>query len=114
MAAGLAPEDTAHNALLAIAVEGGIVALILAAGVVEMNVLSLFRTRGQVRITLATTLLVLVVSSLTATVEQTRTTWLLLALISLAGRLAEENSQALEICFSRAEREIAEAVSATA
>jgi O-antigen ligase len=114
MAAGLAPEDTAHNALLAIAVEGGMVALILAAATVEMNVLSLLRTRGQIRIAMATTLLVLVVSSLTATVEQTRTTWLLLALISLAGRLAEENSQALEICFSRAEREIAEAVSATA
>lgn len=113
VAAKLAPEDTAHNAMLAIAVEGGIVALMLAAAVVALSVLSLQRTRGQVRIALAVTLLVWLVSSFTATVEQNRSTWLLLALISLAGRLAEENPQALEICFS-ADRATAEAEGTTA
>jgi len=55
-----------------------------------------------------------VVSSMTATVEQSRSTWLVLALIALAGRLAQENPEALGHCFSQAQRGTAEAEAATA
>jgi O-antigen ligase len=113
-AARLAPEDTAHNTMLAIGVEGGIVALIIAAAIVAVSVHSLLQTRGQVRAALAITMLVWMVCSLTATVEQSRSTWLVLALISLAGRLAQENPEALEHCFSQADRGTAEAEAATA
>jgi O-antigen ligase len=113
-AARLAPEDTAHNTMLGIGVEGGIVALIIAAAIVAVCVHSLLQTRGQVRVALATTMLVWVVSSLTATIEQSRSTWLVLALISLAGRLAQENPEELEYCFSQAERVNADAKAATA
>ena len=34
-----------------------------------------------------------------ATVEESRTTWLLLALIALAGRLSAEEPEALAACF---------------
>jgi O-antigen ligase len=112
--ARLSPGDTAHNTMLALAVEGGIVALILGAAVVAVSVSSLLETRGQVRIALATALLVWVVSSLTATVEQSRTTWLLLALISLGGRLAAEDPEALEKCFSQMECRTAQAEGAAA
>ncbi len=113
-AARLAPEDTAHNTVLSIGVEGGIVALIIAAAVVALSARSVLQTCGQVRAALATAMLVWVVSSLTATVEQSRTTWLVLALISLAGRLAQENPEALEHCFSQAERGTADAEAASA
>jgi O-antigen ligase len=113
-AARLAPEDTAHNTVLAIGVEGGIVALIIAAAIVAVSVHSLLQTRGQVRAALAITMLVWMVCSFTATVEQSRSTWLVLALISLAGRLAQENPEALEHCFSQADRGTAEAEAATA
>ena len=49
------------------------------------------QTRGPLKWALAVALAVWVVTSLVATVEESRTTWLLLALIALAGRLAEKN-----------------------
>ena len=51
---------------------------------------SVLKTRGPVRVALGTALLVWLVTSLVATVEASRTTWLLMALVALAGRLAEE------------------------
>ena len=98
-AARLAPDDTAHNSALAIAVEGGIVALILAAAIVIGCVYAAMRTRGPLRIAFGTALLVWIVTSLVATVEGSRTTWLLLALIALTGRLAEEDPEALASRF---------------
>jgi hypothetical protein len=44
--------------------------------------------RGAVRVALGTALLVWLVTSAVATVEQTRATWLLVGTIALAGRLA--------------------------
>jgi O-antigen ligase len=98
-AAGLAPMDTAHNTVLAIAVNGGLIALSLALAIVAMSACSILKTHGVVRQALATALLVWVVTSLVATVEESRTTWLLLALIALAGRLAGEDAEGLEACF---------------
>jgi O-antigen ligase len=103
-AARLAPADTAHNTALAIAVEGGIVALILAAAMVAVCARSVIETQGPVRIALGTALLVWLVTSLAATVQVSRTTWFLVALISLAARLAAEDPEALERCFSPAMR----------
>ena len=95
-AARTAPIDTAHNTALAVAVEGGIIALILAAAIVVASGQAVLETKGPVRIALATALLVWVVTSMVATVEQSRSTWFLIAVIALAGRLAAEENQAAE------------------
>ena len=87
-AARLAPVDTAHNSALTFAVEGGVVALILASAIVAVCLRLVLVTRGSLRIAFATAFLVWFVASLTATVEGNRTTWLLVGMLSLAGRLA--------------------------
>ncbi len=89
-AAGTANADTAHNTALSIAVEGGVFALILAALVVAISAAAVIRMRGPLRVTFGTLLLVWLVSSVVATVEQTRATWLLIGIISFAARLTEE------------------------
>jgi hypothetical protein len=63
--------------------------------------------RGPVRTALAAALLAWLVISLVATVEVSRTTWLLLALISLAGRLGAEHLGALEHYFPQTRRSTA-------
>jgi len=98
-AAGLSPIDTAHNTALSIAVTGGLCALFLAVAVVAAAVWSAAQTRGPVAWALATALVVWAIASLVATVEESRTTWLLLALIALAGRLAREEPEQLARCF---------------
>jgi O-antigen ligase len=99
-AARLAPIDTAHNTALAILVEGGIFALILAAAIVVVCVHSVWQTEGPVRIALATALLAWLMTSLVATVTESRTTWLLLAVIALSGRLAMDDAEGLIECFA--------------
>jgi O-antigen ligase len=98
-AARLAPEDTAHNTLLSLGVEGGIVAVILAAAIVVVCARSVAEVPGPVRLALAAALLAWLVISLVATVEVSRTTWLLLALISVADRMEAESPGALEHYF---------------
>jgi hypothetical protein len=100
-AARLAPEDTAHNTLLSIAVEGGIGAAMLAAAIVVVCARSVAEMRGPVRMALAAALLAWLVISLVATVEQSRTTWLLLALISVAERMEAESPGEMEHYFPR-------------
>jgi O-antigen ligase len=99
-AAHLAPIDTAHNTMLSIAVGGGLCALFLASALVVLAARSAFRTRGALRIALVTALLVWAVTSLTATVEENRTTWLLFGMIVVAGRIAGEDPDALNACLS--------------
>jgi hypothetical protein len=99
-AAGLAPIDTAHNTALSILVNGGLCAFFLAVAIVSLAAGSIGRTRGPLRLALATTLLIWAIASLAATVEESRTTWLLLALIALAGRLAGEDPEGLAAHFS--------------
>ncbi|HEX8811432.1 MAG TPA: O-antigen ligase family protein, partial [Terracidiphilus sp.] len=76
-ATGLAPIDTAHNTLLSISVEGGIVELALCAAIVFVCASSVLRMRGTLRIGFATALGAWSLTCLAATVEQNRTTWLL-------------------------------------
>ena len=98
-AAGLAPLDTAHNTALSITVSGGLCALFLAVAIVAAAIGSTLQTRGPLRWVLATALVVWLITSLVATVEENRTTWLLLALIALARRLAVEQPDELAACF---------------
>jgi O-antigen ligase len=104
VAAGTSPVDTAHNSALAILVEGGLCALFLAVGIVVLAARSALRTHGTLRVAMITSLLVWLITSLVATVQESRTTWLLLALIALAGRLAGEEPEALDACFPDSSR----------
>lgn len=101
-AARLTPMDTAHNTALSIAVEGGLCALFLAVAIVAAAFWAAMQTRGSLRVALLTTLLVWTVTSLVATVEENRTTWLLFSLIAAAGRLAREAPEELAACFQPA------------
>jgi len=103
-AAGLAPIDTAHNTALSIVVSGGLVALFIATAIVAAAIWAITQTSGQLKGALATALLVWIVTSMVATVEESRTTWLLLAIIALAGRIAVEQPEELATCFSVGER----------
>jgi O-antigen ligase len=94
-AAGLSPFDTAHNTALSIAVSGGLVALFLAVAIVAVAIWSITQTKGPLRWAMTLTLLVWGITSLVATVEENRSTWLLLAMIALAGRLAAEEPERL-------------------
>jgi O-antigen ligase len=104
-AAGVAPINTAHNTALSILVTGGLCALCLFAAIVALAVWSIRRTHGPLQLALATSLVVWLVTTLDATVEENRTTWLLLAVIALAGRLAVEEPEALADCFSASAQE---------
>lgn len=101
-AAGMAPADSAHNTALSIAVSGGLIALFLATAVVAAAMWSIRQTHGPLRWAMATALLVWFITSQVDTVEESRTTWLLLALIALAARLAVEQPGELEACFPAA------------
>jgi O-antigen ligase len=99
-AAGLAPIDTAHNTALSIAVTGGLCALFLAVAIVVSAIASILKTRGPVQWAMAIALATWAMTSMVATVEENRSTWLLLALIALAGRLAVEQPEEMAACFS--------------
>ncbi len=99
-AAHLAPIDTAHNTALSIVVGGGLCALFLATLLVALAVRYALATRGPLRLALVTSLVVWAITSLVATAEENRTTWLLLAMIAAAGRLAAEDPNGLAACFS--------------
>jgi O-antigen ligase len=106
-AAGLAPMDTAHNTALSIVVGGGLCALFLFVALLVLAARAILRLRGSLFVAMATALAVWAIESLTASVEENRTTWLLFALIALAGRLAQENGEALEVRFPARVRRVA-------
>jgi hypothetical protein len=91
--------DTAHNSELSILVGGGLVALFLAVSIVVLAARAALRTRGPLKLALATVLVVWAIASQVDTVEENRATWLLLGLIAVAGRLAVEEPEGLEECF---------------
>jgi O-antigen ligase len=99
-AAGLAPVDTAHNTALALLVEGGVFALGIAAAIVVASIHCVLRTYGPLRIALAASLMVWLVSSMVATVQENRTTWLLLGVIAVAARVTTEKPAAMAGTFS--------------
>jgi len=98
-ASGMSAENTAHNTPLSLLVGGGLCALLLASVIVFLALRAVLRMRGTLRLALGTALATWAVTSLAATVEENRTTWLLLALIAAAGKLAEEQPQELAACF---------------
>jgi O-antigen ligase len=100
VAARLSPIDTAHNTALSIAVAGGLCALFLVTVLLTLAVRYAFRCRGPLHIALITSLSVWALTSLVATVEENRTTWLLLAMIAVAGRLAIDDPGGLYDCFA--------------
>jgi len=104
-AAHLAPIDTAHNTALSIVVGGGLCALLLASLLFALAVRAAFETHGPLRLALATCLIVWAITSLIATAEENRTTWLLFGIVILAGRLSEEDPLGLGACFQFAPRE---------
>jgi O-antigen ligase len=86
-AAGLAPIDTAHNTALAIVVEGGVVGLALAAAILLAAAHAALTTRGPLRIALGSLLAAWCLASMVGTTGESRVTWLLFAVVALAGRL---------------------------
>ena len=93
IAAHQSPVDTAHNTALSIVVGGGLCALFLAPLLVALATRSALETHGALRMALITALLVWAVTSMVATVEENRTTWLLFAMI-VAGRAARRGGSA--------------------
>jgi O-antigen ligase len=100
IAARLAPEDTAHNTVLSILVEGGLIALTLAGAIVTITLRSMVATTGALRKTLFTLMLCWLISSVVGTVGENRITWLLLSMAVLAERLTKESPQNLDRAFS--------------
>lgn len=93
-ASDLAPIDTAHNTVLSILVGGGLCALFLAFSVVVVAVYSILRSQDGLRMGVAVMLVALAMTSLVSTVEESRSTWLLLALVAAAGSLEREDANA--------------------
>jgi O-antigen ligase len=106
-AAGLSPIDTAHNTALSIAVAGGLVAVFLAAAVFVLVVRSTLETPGSLRIALFFSVLTWALTSMVATVEENRTTWLLFAVVALSARLSAEDRAGLATAFSTGKRILA-------
>jgi O-antigen ligase len=98
-AAHTTPIDTAHNTVLSILVGGGLCALFLASLLVALAVRAALQSHGLFRLALVTSLLVWAITSLIATVEENRTTWLLFGIVLLAARLSEEDPLGLAACF---------------
>jgi len=103
-AAGLAPIDTAHNTPLAISVETGVAGLVLATSILALSCVYALQTPGRLRPALITALLVLIMSSIVATVHENRATWLLLGVIASAGRIAKERPDDLARVFEAQSR----------
>ncbi len=99
-AAHTASIDTAHNTLLSIAVTGGLCAMFLTFAILVTSVRSAASLHGLLQITVLTALAVWAIASLVATVEESRTTWLLLGVIAVAARLVAEQKRDLEACFA--------------
>jgi len=78
--------------------------LLLASLLLALAVRATLQTSGPLRLALATCLLVWAITTLIATVEENRITWLLLGLILLAARLAAEDPRRLAACFRSAPR----------
>jgi O-antigen ligase len=100
MAAGTNPRDTAHDTALSIVVAGGLCALSLFIAIIAFAIRSILHTKGPLMLALATSLTIWFMASFVDTVEENRVSWLLLGIIALAGRLAVEDPDGLQRCFS--------------
>jgi O-Antigen ligase len=95
-AARLAPIDTAHNTALSIAVEGGVVSLVLASAILALCTRAVLITRGATRLAMGTAFLVWMVTAMASTVETSRTTWLLLGCLAVAERIAHRDPRPID------------------
>jgi hypothetical protein len=100
-AAGLNPVDTAHNTALSILADGGLVALFMAAIIAALVVRAVAQVRGPLQLALATALLGWMTTSLVATVEENRSTWLLIGMISVAARVTADDPRGVLRCFGQ-------------
>jgi O-antigen ligase len=98
-AAGLSPIDTAHNTPLSILVAGGLCGLSVAVAIVFVSARSAVRTPGLLRIALVTSLAIWLATAMVSSVEESRFTWLLLAFLAVAERLALDEPLRLAACF---------------
>jgi O-antigen ligase len=98
-AAHLSPIDTAHNTALSLAVSGGLCALFLAIAILSLAVRNIAAMRAPLRLAFAVALLAWSVTAIVASVEESRTTWFLFAVIALAARLGQESPSLLETEF---------------
>ncbi len=98
-ASRLAPINSAHNTALSVVVGDGLIGLFLASLLVALALHAAFQCRGLLRMALVVCLLVWIQTSLTATVEESRTTWLLFAVSVLAARVSQEDPQSAAACF---------------
>ena len=100
LAAAVNSLDTAHNTALSLLVSGGLTTFFLAVTIVALTFRSVFQTRGSLRFAMLTAMLAWGVTALVSTVEESRATWVLLALVALAGRLAREDPKSIAACFT--------------
>jgi O-antigen ligase len=99
-AAGLASGDTAHNTVMAVLVTGGLAGTAIFTGILAGVVRAVSRTGGLLRVALGTGMVVWLITSMVGSVEENRATWLVFAMVTLAGRLAEERREAMMELFS--------------
>ena len=98
-AAHTAPIDTAHNTPLSILIGGGLCALLLMSVLVALAVRAALRAHGPLRPALITCLLIWIVTSFVATVEENRMTWLLFGITIAAARMSTEDAPGVAACF---------------
>ena len=98
-ASGLSPGDTAHNTLMAILVTGGITGVGIFTGILLLTGRAVFATKHLLRIALGSAFLVWLITAMVGSVEENRTTWLLFAVMGLAGRLSVEAAGDMEAIF---------------
>jgi O-antigen ligase len=100
IAADLAPGDTAHNTLMAVLVTAGLAGTAILVSILACVGRAALQCRGLLRIGLTTALLSWGVSSMVGSVEENRATWLIFAIIALAGRIQSESPDALVAFFA--------------
>lgn len=88
-AAKMAPEDTAHNTALSILVESGLCGLALSVTILVVALHAIWTSGLPSRNGLLLLMLLWAVSSLTGTLWENRTTWLLFGVAAVSGRIAQ-------------------------
>ena len=89
IAAKVAPEDTAHNTVLSILVEGGLCGLSVATAIVVFAFRVISKGPARLRFGLNLLMVLWVLSSLTQSLWESRTTWLLIGIAVVCGRISE-------------------------
>lgn len=92
-AAHLAPGVTAHNTALAMAVEGGVAALLGGTAILAIASEAIFRLPRTMRLGLGTAFLVWLVNALVLSLQANRSTWLLMGMIVVAARILGERPE---------------------